>query len=250
MRYFFELSYHGTSFCGWQRQANAMTVQEALENALALLTKRTVKLVGSGRTDTGVHAVQQFAHWDTEPLEDPDALVFKLNKFLPPTIAVYRMFPVAHDTHARFSATSRKYEYRITRWKSPFLTNLAYLYDLPLDLAAMNEAAVRLVRHDDFQSFSRVKTEVNHFYCRIIEAHWEDRGDLLVFHVRADRFLRGMVRALVGTLLDVGLGKTSLNDLEAIIQARDRSRAGRAVPPQGLFLVEVTYPEGSFQFRV
>jgi tRNA pseudouridine38-40 synthase len=247
MRYFLELSYNGTEFSGWQRQPNAPSVQETLEHALSLLTKRPAYLTGSGRTDAGVHAEQQFAHWDTEPIDAPETLVFKLNKFLPPSIAVYRLFPVAPDTHARFSATSRTYEYWITRRKSPFRTHLAYQFDLPLDLAAMNDAAAILLRHEDFQSFSRVHTEVNHFRCRLTQARWEARGDLLVFHVRADRFLRGMVRALVGTLLDVGLGKTTLANLEAILQARDRRRAGRAAPPQGLFLTSVEYPEGSFQ---
>jgi tRNA pseudouridine38-40 synthase len=245
MRYFLQLSYNGTGFCGWQRQANAMSVQETLEHALGLLTRRPVNLVGSGRTDTGVHALRQFAHWDTEPLPDPTELLRKLNAFLPPGIAVRRLFPVSDDLHARFSATSRKYEYRIIRYKSPFLPSLAYLYNLPLDVPAMNEAAARLIGYMDFQSYSRVKTEVRHFYCRISEAHWEDRGDELIFHVRADRFLRGMVRALTGTLLEVGLGKITPDDVDAITQARDRSRAGRAVPPQGLFLTEVTYPPGS-----
>lgn len=249
MRYFLECSYNGRPFKGWQRQPNALTVQRVLEEALSKILRQPVFLTGSGRTDAGVHARQQFAHFDLEaPLDDPALLQFKLNNFLPPEIAVRRIFPVAGDVHARYSARSRRYEYHLSAVKDPFAQHLLYFYHRPLDVAAMNEAAAVLPRHEDFQSFSLTKTEVNHFRCRVEEARWAWHGDRLVFHVKSDRFLRGMVRALVGTLLEVGLGRLDLARFEKIIEARDRRAAGRAVPPDGLFLVEVGYPEGSLGF--
>ncbi len=248
MRYFLQCSYNGASFHGWQRQPNLLTVQSALETALSTLLRQPIEIVGSGRTDSGVHARQQFAHFElATPLPDPTFLLFRLNHFLPPEIAVQRIFPVDDYVHARFTALSRKYQYYLIRKKDPFTPKMSYFFDRVLDVPAMNAAAERLFQHTDFQSFSLVKTEVNHFHCRMMEARWEERGDELVFHVRADRFLRGMVRALVGTLLEVGLGRMSLAGFEAAIEARDRRKAGRAVPPDGLFLVEVQYPEGSWE---
>ncbi|MCY7352138.1 MAG: tRNA pseudouridine(38-40) synthase TruA [Cytophagaceae bacterium] len=245
MRYFLECSYNGAPFHGWQIQPNIITVQSAIEHALSTLLRQPIEIVGSGRTDKRVHARQQFAHFELKtPLPDPTFLLFRLNHFLPFDIAIQRIFPVDDYLHARFSATSRKYQYYIIRKKDPFTQRMSYFFDLPLDVAAMNTATDLLFQHDDFKSFSMVKTEVNHYHCRIMEAHWEDRGDELIFHVRADRFLRGMVRALVGTLLEVGLGRISVADFEQIILAKDRQKAGRAVPPDGLFLMEVTYPEG------
>jgi tRNA pseudouridine38-40 synthase len=247
MRYFLECAYHGHPFSGWQRQPNAPSVQQTLEAALTRILRQPVFITGSGRTDAGVHARQQFAHFDLPtPLDGIEILIFKLNNFLPPDIAIRRIFPVADDLHARFSALSRRYEYHLSRTKDPFSQRLSYFFNRPLDVAAMNEAAGMLVGYDDFQSFSLVKTDVNHFYCHLEEARWEERGERLIFHVKADRFLRGMVRALVGTLLDVGLGRLDGAGFERVIQARDRRQAGRAVPPDGLFLVEVAYPTGSW----
>lgn len=249
MRYFLECSYNGHPFSGWQRQPNALTVQSVLEAALTKILRQPMFITGSGRTDAGVHARQQFAHFDlATPLDDPAVLAFKLNNFLPPEIAIRRIFPVPDDLHARFSARWRRYEYHLSGVKDPFAHRLLYFFNRPLDVPAMNEAAAVLLRYDDFQSFSLVKTDVNHFLCTLTEARWERRGDRLIFHVRADRFLRGMVRALVGTLLDVGLGRMNQAAFETIILARDRREAGRAVPPDGLFLVEVGYPEGSLGF--
>ncbi|SDL52130.1 tRNA pseudouridine38-40 synthase [Siphonobacter aquaeclarae] len=242
-----ELAYNGSGYNGWQRQPNAVSVQEELEKGLSLLLREPINLIGSGRTDTGVHAAQQFAHFDREaPIEDIPFLLFKLNHVLSQGIAVYRIFPVADTVHARFTATSRKYEYHIARRKTPFRPAMVYPLDMPLDIEAMNEAGKILLQHEDFQSFSLVKTQVKTFRCRITEARWVEEGTELVFHVRADRFLRGMVRALVGTLLEVGRNRLSLAELEEIILAKDRRKAGRAVPPDGLFLMEVTYPENAF----
>lgn len=245
MRYFLECAYHGHPFSGWQRQPNAPSVQETLENALSRILRQPMFVTGSGRTDAGVHARQQFAHFDlATALDDPAMLTFKLNNFLPPDLAVRRIFAVPGEAHARFSARWRRYEYHLSGVKDPFCQHLLYFFNRPLDEQAMNRAAAALLRHDDFKSFSLVKTDVNHFRCAVTEAQWERRGDRLIFHVRADRFLRGMVRALVGTLLEVGLGRMDAARFEQIIEARDRRQAGRAVPPDGLFLVEVGYPEG------
>lgn len=241
-----ELAYNGSGYNGWQRQPNAVSVQEELEKGLSLLLREPVNLIGSGRTDTGVHAEQQFAHFDREtPIEDIPFLLFKLNHVLSWGIAVYRIFQISESTHARFTATSRKYEYRIARRKNPFRPKLVYPLDMPLDIEAMNKAGERLLLHEDFQSFSLVKTQVKTFRCRITEARWVQEGTELVFHVRADRFLRGMVRALVGTLLEVGRGRLTEAGFEEIILAKDRRKAGRAVAPDGLFLMEVTYPENA-----
>lgn len=245
MRYFLECAYHGHPFNGWQRQPSVPTVQAVLEAALSKILRQPTFITGSGRTDAGVHARQQFAHFDlATPLDDPAVLAFKLNNFLPPEIAIRRIFAVPDEAHARFSARWRRYEYHLSGVKDPFAHRLLYFYHRQPDVAAMNEAAAVLLRHGDFESFSLVKTDVNHFRCTLTEARWERRGDRLIFHVRADRFLRGMVRALVGTLLDVGLGRLDVAGFEKIILARDRRAAGRAAPPDGLFLVEVGYPEG------
>ena len=246
MRYLLELAYNGTGYCGWQRQPNALSVQQVLEEALETLLRQPVGLVGSGRTDTGVHALQQFAHFDyagPELLPQADMLLFRLNKMLPVGIAVRRLRAVGDGFHARFTATARCYEYHLARCKDPFRADESYFFGFPLDMQAMNEAAARLLQHDDFESFSRVKTQVHTFRCHISQARWEARGPLWVFHIEADRFLRGMVRAIAGTLLEVGQGRMGVADFEAVIQARDRRRAGRAVPPQGLFLTQVRYPD-------
>lgn len=248
MRYFIELSYRGTAYHGWQRQGNALSIQEIVEKALSVLLKQPIGIIGSGRTDTGVHAEQQFAHFDCEEIADLQALTYKLNKFLPPDVSIKRLFVVESNVHARFTATARKYEYRICYRKNPFLQNLIYEYQIPLDIALMNQAAQLLLRYDNFQSFSLVNTQVKTFRCKITEAVWIEESDLLIFHIRADRFLRGMVRAIVGTLLEIGRGRTKVGDFEQIILSKDRRMAGRAAPPQGLFLMEVSYPPEVFEY--
>jgi tRNA pseudouridine38-40 synthase len=244
-RYFIKVAYRGTAFVGWQNQPNGRSVQEVIEQALTTVLRQPIAITGSGRTDAGVHAEQQFAHFDlAEPLANPARLVQSVNALLGPDVAVFRVFPVSDDSHARFTATSRYYQYRIIRQKDPFRAGLGYVFHPALALDAMNEAAGYLVQHTDFESFSKVKTDVKTFNCHIEFAHWQrDRGDELTFHIRADRFLRGMVRAIVGTLLDVGQGKITPAEFEDIIISRNRKSAGRAAPAEGLFLVEVAYPD-------
>lgn len=243
MRYFLECSYLGTSYCGWQIQQNAKTVQGEIERGLSILLKTPIELTGSSRTDAGVHAQQQFAQFEYEAVFPPiQGFLYKLNKILPKDIVVSQIFSVASDYHCRFEASSRKYEYRILRKKSPFYQNMAYHFEVPLSVDAMNEAAKILFRHHDFECFSKLHTDVKTFNCTILEAHWQQpSNELLVFHIKANRFLRGMVRAIVGTLLEVGLGKISLEDFETIILQKNRQKAGRSVPAEGLFLMEVNY---------
>ena len=249
MRYFLQLAYRGTNYHGWQRQPNGLSVQEVLETALTTVLRQPIAIVGSGRTDAGVHAGEQFAHFETDATL-PEHFIRSLNSLIPSDIAVYDCFPVRADDHARYTATFRYYQYQISRRKDPFRDGLVYVFSLPLRVDRMNEAADQLLHYTDFESFSKVKTDVRTFNCRIDEAYWEqkDNGDL-VFHIRADRFLRGMVRAIVGTLLAVGQERLSVADFEAIIQAKDRKRAGRSAPADGLSLVEVGYPVEVFAER-
>jgi len=243
MRYFIELAYKGTNFIGWQRQIKGRSVQQTLEEALATILRLSVEVVGSSRTDAGVHASQQFAHFDWETIiPDPDKLVHRLNSLLPTDLVVRDIFPVADDVHARFAATYRRYQYRIIRQKNPFLTNEAHIFRPDLDIEAMNAAAAFLLIHQDFESFSKVHTDVFTFLCDITQAEWQEKDGLLTFTVQSNRFLRGMVRGLVGTLLDVGTGKRPVADFEKIILAKNRQAAGPQAPAPGLFLVEVGYP--------
>jgi tRNA pseudouridine38-40 synthase len=243
MRYFIECSYRGTKYCGWQIQENANTVQAEIEKALSILLKLPISIMGSSRTDTGVHAIQQVAHFDIEnDILNLENLAYRLNKILPFDISIKRIYPVNDDYHCRFEATSRKYEYRISSLKNPFLRGLYYEFNQDLNIELMNESCQKLFQHLDFESFSKIKTDVNTFNCTIMEAAWENReNDMLVFHIKANRFLRGMVRAIVGTLLEVGAGKLSVDDFEQIILSKNRKKAGRAVPAEGLFLMEVNY---------
>ncbi len=242
-RYFIELSYKGTDFHGWQNQANGVSVQQVLEETLSKRLRQSVTIMGSGRTDARVHARQQFAHMDLpELLAEREDLVHSLNQMLPDGIAIHRIFPVRPDDHARFSAIARYYQYHLIRQKSPFLTDLCYVFRPDLDVPLMNEAAALLLTTSNFKSFSKVKTTVAHFHCKLTEAEWRPDQDRLVFHIRADRFLYGMVRAIVGTLLEVGQHRMTVEEFAAIIRAEDRTAAGRAAPPNGLFLTEVSYP--------
>ncbi|TDB61849.1 tRNA pseudouridine(38-40) synthase TruA [Arundinibacter roseus] len=244
MRYFIQLSYKGTHFVGWQKQVSGRSVQQTLEEAMTTVWRQPIDIVGSSRTDTGVHAEHQVAHFDADmELSDPEKMVHRLNSLLPVDLAVQAIFPVSEQIHARFEATHRRYEYRIIRRKSPFLSNLAYVFRPELNLEEMNRAADLLRQYNDFESFSKVHTDVKTFLCTIERADWHWNGPTLIFTVQANRFLRGMVRALVGTLLDVGTGKISVADFEQIILAKDRKKAGRQAPAHGLFLVEVGYPE-------
>lgn len=198
--------------------------------------------MGSGRTDTGVHAKQQLVHFDTEHALTEE-LVYKLNKMLPMDIAVHHLYVVADNAHARFDALSRAYEYHIHTHKDPFKNGVSYYFPFPLSIEALNKASTYLVALQDFTSFSKVHTDVSNFDCDVMEAYWEQTDEGLVFHVKANRFLRGMVRALVGTLLEVGTGKKQPEWVKEVLLAKDRSVAGRAVPPDGLFLTKVVYPD-------
>jgi len=246
MRFFFEISYNGTNYHGWQNQLNAIGVQQIVEHALSKLLREKVEIVGSGRTDTGVHCKQQFFHVDTEKEFSKETFLIRLNSFLPKDITIADIRSVKPQAHARYDARERTYEYKITRVKDSFLDGFAFYFFRSLDIQTMNKAATLLVGMHDFQCFSKVKTDVNHFDCDIKRAQWNQKGDLLVFTIVANRFLRGMVRAIVGTLLDVGTGKISVQDFERIIQSKDRKRAGMNVPPEGLYLMSVKYPASIF----
>jgi tRNA pseudouridine38-40 synthase len=246
MRYFFEISYNGSQYHGWQNQANALGVQQLVEEALHKLLREQISIVASGRTDTGVHCIQQFFHADIQKEFDLLSLQKRLNVFLPNDIPIKNILKVKPDAHARYDARGRAYEYRITRTKNPFLSGHSYYFFRDLDITAMTKAASLLVGTKDFQCFSKVKTDVNHFVCTITHARWDQHEDLLIFSIAANRFLRGMVRAIVGTLLDVGSGKTSVAEFQEIIQSKDRKQAGVNVPAQGLFLLSVKYPKRIF----
>ena len=243
MRYLIELMYEGTAYHGWQIQKNALSVQQILNEALSLILEEKIETTGSGRTDTQVHALQQIAHFDLNRYVKPDKIIKKLNSYLPKDIAVNKIWEVGPEVHARFDAIQRCYQYKITTVKNPFLVNRAYYYRKSVDLEKMNQAAEIIKTTRDFQSFSRVKTEVNHFICRVTDSHWEKEDEMIIFSVCADRFLRGMVRTLVGTMLDIGIGKTSLAGFRKIILKKDRRAAGRAVPAFGLYLKSVRYPD-------
>jgi tRNA pseudouridine38-40 synthase len=246
VRYFFEISYNGTNYAGWQSQLNATGVQAVVEEALSKLLRTEIKIVGSGRTDTGVHCEQQFFHCDIEKEFDAQNLVLRMNSFLPSGISIYSIRKVKREASARYNATERTYQYRITRKKNPFLEGLAWHYFKTADIKTMNKAASLLLGEHDFESFSKVKTDVNHFVCEIKMAVWEENNDTLEFTITANRFLRGMVRAIVGTLLDVGSGKITVNEFQSIIKSKDRKKAGANVPPYGLYLTKVKYPQSIF----
>lgn len=243
MRYFIELSYNGTAYHGWQIQPKAITVQEVLEDALSTVLNEKITIVGAGRTDAGVHAKQMFAHFDTEASFTETDLVYKLNSFLPFNIAVAAIFKVKPEAHARFDAVRRSYLYRVSFKKNVFTHRNAYLLKQPLDMKAMNAAAKILFEYKDFQCFSKTHTDVKTYYCDIMKAKWFLRDDELHFTITADRFLRNMVRAIVGTMINIGLGKISLDDFHAIIASKNRSEAGYSVPAHGLYLTEVAYPK-------
>ncbi len=243
MRYFIRFSYFGKAYHGWQNQPNAITVQEVLERSLSTLLRQQIEVVGAGRTDAGVHAKEMFAHFDISEIQDCNELVYRLNALLPEDIAVQQIFKVRLDAHARFDAVERTYEYWVVQDKNPFYWDLAHCIKLPLNVEAMNQAAQFLLSHTDFESFSKSNSDVKTFNCDVREAKWEKQGDKLVFTIVADRFLRNMVRAVVGTLLDIGLGKTNPDEIHTIIESKNRSNAGASVPAKGLYLTEVLYPK-------
>jgi len=229
---------------GWQIQPNAKSVQEVLEKALSLLLGEKIAVVGCGRTDAGVHASQFFLHFEVSEKVDVVQLEFKLNAFLPNDIAIHQIFIVKNDAHARFDAVFRSYEYRISLGKNPFLVDATLqVKNQSFDIEKMNKAAEILYEYENFKCFSRSKTDVKTYNCTITNAVWKREGNLLVFYITANRFLRNMVRAIVGTLLEVGTGKINLNDFKNIIESKDRSHAGASVKAQGLFLCKIVYPK-------
>jgi tRNA pseudouridine38-40 synthase len=241
LRYFIELSYNGKKYHGWQIQPDVISVQEKLNIAISTILQEEIQVVGAGRTDTGVHASQMFAHFDTT-IELKDEIVFKLNSILPNDISVYKVFLVNDEKHVRFDATSRRYEYKIWLGRNPFLLDFSWqIHSQRPNVDLMNEAAKLLLEYEDFQCFSKVKTEVYTFNCDITEAFWQQKENELTFYISANRFLRNMVRAIVGTLVDVGLGKVSKDDFKKIIESKNRSNAGLSVPAKGLFLTAIKY---------
>ncbi|MBT3242527.1 MAG: tRNA pseudouridine(38-40) synthase TruA [Bacteroidetes bacterium] len=242
-RYLLELSYNGHNYHGWQMQPNAHTVQEELNNVLVLLLKQNINIVGAGRTDTGVHASHFVAHFDyAGDLIDCRQLQHKLNRFLKHEIRIDRIEHVSDDFHARFSAKSRTYHYMISREKQPFLNGLSWLIEGELEIDLMNKAAEKLLNYKDFTSFARLHADTRTNDCNIMLAQCQKHDKIFIFKIQADRFLRNMVRAIVGTLVEVGQSKLGIQDFEDIIKAKDRSKAGQSAPPQGLFLTEVDYP--------
>jgi len=241
LRYFIELSYNGKNYHGWQIQPDAISVQQKVNYALSTMLQYEISVVGAGRTDTGVHASQMFAHFDVDQKLDEN-VVFKLNSILPEDIIVRKVFSVDQEMHARFNALSRSYVYKICLGRDPFLLDFAWqIHSQKFDLNRMNEAAKLLLEYQDFESFSKVKTDVYTFNCDITKAVWIEKENELTFHISANRFLRNMVRAIVGTLLEVGSGKKTVEDFRKIIESKSRSKAGLSVPAKGLFLTAIKY---------
>ncbi len=242
MRYFVELSYNGNEYHGWQNQPNAISIQEVLENALSILLRQQISLMGCGRTDAGVHAEQFFAHFDISKKLDNNFL-YKINAFLPEDVAIHHFFLVNENAHARFDATSRSYEYRIYLGKNPFYLDTTWqIHSKKIDVSLMNKAAKELYNYTNFKSFSRSNTDVKTYECIISKATWGKEDNLLIFYITANRFLRNMVRAIVGTLLDVGFGNITIEEFILIIESKNRSNAGASAKAKGLFLTEIKYP--------
>jgi tRNA pseudouridine38-40 synthase len=248
-RYFIKLSYDGTNYHGWQSQDNANTIQSEVEKALSVLFSQKNKITGAGRTDTGVHAIEFYAHFDVDDSFNNDELhdlIYRFNAILPPEIAVSGILPVNKDAHARFSAISRTYKYYISKNKDPFAKDYSWCVYGNLNIEAMNNAAKILFEYTDFTSFSKLHTNTNNNNCKIFQAEWEGKNNMLVFTITADRFLRNMVRAIVGTLLDIGKGKITTDDFRKIIENKNRCDAGYSVPAKGLFLENIEYPKDLF----
>ena len=242
-RYFLKLAYNGTDFNGWQIQPNAPSIQEEIINALTKMNRNNrVDVVGCGRTDAGVHASLFYAHFDFDPERLPKEVVFKLNNMLPNGIAIQECIPVKNEAHARFDATHRTYNYFIHTKKNPFRFQEAYLYSHELNVKAMNKASAQLLDFKDFTSFSKVHTENFTNDCNVSFAEWKVTEEGYQFTITANRFLRNMVRAIVGTSIEVGLGRMTIEEFKQIIELKDRSKAGRSVPGEGLFLADVSYP--------
>jgi tRNA pseudouridine38-40 synthase len=244
LRYFIFISYKGTSYHGWQIQPNSITVQKLLDEALTTILSENISTTGAGRTDTGVHALVFCAHFDSisNDLDTVKNLIYKLNRFLPKDISVASLRKVKPDANARFSALSRTYKYFISREKDPFSEDSSWHLHGNININAMIEASWLLQNYSDFTSFSRLHTNVRTNICKIYKAGWEKNSNQLIFTIKADRFLRNMVRSIVGTMIEIGFGKMDLKEFEDIIIARDRCKAGKSAPAKGLFLTEIEYP--------
>ena len=247
-RYFIYLAYKGTHYCGWQNQPNGVSIQQCVEKTLSIVLRQAISIVGAGRTDAGVHARRMVAHFDVlEGIANPNLLMEKLNKMLPNDVAVSKIVPVTTEAHARFDALARTYVYMLSDRKNPF--GYEYIYRMSLhaiNFERMNEACAVLFEYTDFTSFSKLHTDTKTNHCRIDMAKWTKEDDVWVFTIKADRFLRNMVRSIVGTMLDIGRSKLYINDLRMIIEAKNRCRAGMSAPPQGLTLVDIEYPDHLF----
>jgi tRNA pseudouridine38-40 synthase len=242
LRYFIEFAYNGTHYHGWQYQPNAISVQETLNKVFSTLLQEEIDIMGAGRTDAGVHAKQMYGHFDTNIVIDNAKFIHKANSFLPKDIVVFDIIPVHNEAHARFDATSRTYQYHISTYKNVFTNDLAWNSSKKLDVIAMNEAAKELLNFADFKCFSKTNTDVNTYNCKITEAFWTIEKEQLIFTITADRFLRNMVRAIVGTLINIGLHKITIQDFIQIIESQNRENAGFSVPAHGLFLTNIKYP--------
>ena len=242
MRYFLEISYNGSTFHGWQIQPNAISVQETIENALKTLLKEEIKIVGAGRTDTGVHAKHMCAHFDYSNEFELGELKDNLNSFLNQEIYIKDIYRVDKEAHARFSATSREYEYYISLVKDVFNYKTLHLIQQDLNIKKMNQAISIIKDYEDFEAFSKSKTDVKTYLCNIISCSIIEKENMLIFRIKANRFLRNMVRAIVGTILEVGLGKISPEEVQNIIKSKDRSKAGPSMPAHALFLTKIEYP--------
>ena len=256
MRFFITFSYNGTRYCGWQRQPNGISVQEELEKALTTILRIPIELTGAGRTDAGVHAHNMVAHFDAPFMIsyrlclDYKYIIKNLNSLLPYDIAVKNIERVNDEAHARFDALSRKYEYHIITSKNPFLKEQACRIHFPLNIELMNEAAKILFEYEDFTSFSKLHTDVKTNNCTIMEAYWQQRGEELVFTIKANRFLRNMVRAIVGTLMEVGRERLTIEGFRQVIEAKNRCSAGHSVPACGLYFIEAEYPEKTYSNKI
>ena len=245
-RYFLEIAYDGTNYHGWQMQKNAQSVQEVIQHCLSTLLATPTSITGSGRTDTGVHALQQYAHFDADLRITLSDLQYKINAFLPRDIAIKSIIPVTEKAHARYTAYLRSYKYFIHQQKDPFLNDRSYYLKETLDLDVMNLAARSILGAHDFKCFSKANTGVKHYLCNVNEAYWSQENGQLVFHISANRFLRGMVRSVVGTILMIGRGQLDQQGFRSLVAAGDHSKAGRAAPANGLFLTRVNYPDTIF----
>ena len=242
-RYFIELAYRGTRYSGFQVQENAVTVQSEVERAFAVLHRRPVTLTGSSRTDAGVHALQNFFHFDDEAVIHPQ-FVYKMNAILEEDVVIRRIYPVAAEAHCRFDATSRKYVYKIHRFRNPFLKGLSYYFPYQLDLDQIQQGAAILLKETNYFAFAKTNTQVKHYNCTILQSHWELEGEHLSFHIEGNRFLRGMVRLLTATLLKLGRGKIGMDEFESYFT--EEKKCGFSVPALGLYLEKVSYPQNYF----